>query len=182
MVDKENNKSKENTEETTLDLDKIQKSSKDLDKKQKNNPDKEKINELTRLLQITQAEFENYKKRVERDKQTFCELSNKAFIEKILPVIDNFELALKNVKDNSDFVKGMELIYSQLLTLLEKEGVKPINAVGEMFDPYLHEALMQEESDKKVNTVLEEFQKGYFLKDKVLRHTKVKVAKPRSDK
>ncbi len=133
--------------------------------------------ELICLLQRTQAEFENYRKRVDRDKQAFCEASNKDLILKILPILDNFDLALKNIKEKNQFVEGMELIYSQLLSILENEGIRQIETVGKKFDPYLHEALMQERSEEEENTVIEEFQKGYYLKDKVIRHSKVKVSK-----
>ncbi len=145
---------------------------------------KEKNNELLKTVQYVQAEFQNYKNRVERDRQEHAQFANKDLILNLLPVIDNFELAIKSANDHkkdkqidSEFLKGMELIYSQLLDILKKEGLKQIDTFNEDFDPYKHECLMQEESDKKSNTIIEEFQKGYFLKDKVIRHAKVKVAK-----
>lgn len=136
-----------------------------------------KIDELTDTLKRVQAEFENYKKRVDRDKEEFVKFAEKELIAKLLPVLDNFELALKNKDKIQDFIKGVELIYSELFSLMEKEGIKPIEAEGKKFDPELHEALLSEKSDKEENTVLEEMQKGYLFRDKVLRTAKVKVSR-----
>ena len=137
----------------------------------------QKTEELTNLLKKIQADFENYKKRTEKEKQDFASYGSAALIEKILPILDAFELALKNTSKSQEFVKGVELIYSQLWETLEKEGLTKINALNQKFDPYLHEALMQESSDKEDGTILEELQKGYKFKDAVLRHTKVKISK-----
>lgn len=139
-------------------------------------PKQEKIKELTETLQRLQAEFENYKKRIDKEKSEFVKFSKQELILKLLPTLDSFELAIKN-KDKKDFLKGVELIFSQLYSALESEGLKPIKALGEKFNPYKHEVLMQEVSDKEEDIVLEELQKGYMLNDKVLRHTKVKVSK-----
>ena len=138
---------------------------------------KEKINELTDTLQRLQAEFENYKKRIDKEKEDFVKYAKHEVIAKILPILDSFELALKNCKIDKDALKGFELIFSQLYSTLEAEGLRPIEAFGKKFDPYKHEVLMQEVSDKEEDLVLEELQKGYMLNEKVLRHTKVKVAK-----
>jgi len=135
-----------------------------------------KEEELTALLKKVQADFENYQKRSEKEKAECIQSSSKYLIEKLLPVLDAFELALRNTSNQEEFIKGVELIYSHLWETLEKEGLKPIKAENEKFDPYLHEALMQEASDKPENTVLEELQKGYKFKDLVLRHTKVKIS------
>ena len=143
----------------------------------KKDPKDAQIEELTNLLKKVQADFENYQKRVEKEKKQFTEFANKEFIKSILPLLDSFELALKNTSDKKEFVKGVELIYSQFFSLLEANGVKKIEAKGKKFDPYLHEALMQEKSDKEEETVLEELQTGYMIGEDVLRHTKVKVAK-----
>jgi molecular chaperone GrpE len=139
-------------------------------------------------LQRLQAEFENYKKRTDKEKQLICEYSNRALITKMLPVIDSFELALKNTSDLNKFKEGVELIYAELYSLLKSEGMKPIEAVGKKFNPYLHEAVMKEDSDKD-DIVIEDFQKGYMLKDSVIRHSKVKIgvkkceqSKPREEK
>lgn len=139
--------------------------------------DKEKVKELTETLQRLQAEFENYKKRTERENAESVKFANKELILKILPVIDNLELALKGEKRDDTFFKGVELIYSQLMGSLEEYGLKHIPCVGEMFDAYRHEAMLAVESEEEKNTILEELQKGYMLHDKVIRPAKVKVAK-----
>ncbi len=143
---------------------------------------KEKIKELTETLQRLQAEFENYKKRIDKEKGEFVKYSKHEVIAKILPILDSFKLAIKNAKNNPNFLKGVELIFSQLYSTLESEGLRPIEALGKKFDPYKHEVLMQETSDKEEDIVLEELQKGYMLNDKVLRHTKVKVSKKKEKK
>lgn len=138
---------------------------------------KEKTEELTALLKKVQADFENYKKRVEKEKTEFTQFASQELVKKLLPLLDSFQLALADTKNLEDFKKGVELIYSQLWQTLESEGISQIDAVGKQFDPFLHEALMQEESDKPENTVLEELQKGFMLKDNVIRPAKVKIAK-----
>ena len=143
----------------------------------KSDPKNQKIEELTDDLQRLQAEFENYKKRTDRDKEDFKCYSEAEMIKQILPIIDNFELALKNTGNHDEFVKGIELVYSQLFQMLEDKGVKKIECVGKRFDPHVHEALLSEESDKEEGIILEELQKGFMIKDRVLRHAKVKVAK-----
>ncbi|MFH1181774.1 MAG: nucleotide exchange factor GrpE [Candidatus Woesearchaeota archaeon] len=125
-------------------------------------------------LQRLQAEFENYKKRTEKEKLLVCEYSNRDLITKLLPVLDSFELALKNTSDLTKFKEGVELIYAELYSLLKSEGLTPVESVGKKFDPYKHEAIMKEENDKD-DVVLEDFQKGYMLKDAVIRHSKVKI-------
>tara|TARA_Y100000310_G_scaffold340125_1_gene434882 strand:+ start:1853 stop:2326 length:474 start_codon:yes stop_codon:yes gene_type:complete len=137
--------------------------------------DKQKIVEFTDTLQRLQAEFENYKKRVDKEKVHFLEYSKAELIAKLLPIIDTFELALQNSQDNKEFAKGIEMIFGQLYSLLEQEGLRKIEVNGK-FDPFKHEVLMKEGSDKEEDTILEELQKGYMLKDKVLRHSKVKVS------
>jgi len=136
----------------------------------------DKVKELTETLQRLQAEFENSQKRLEKEKQDFLQFAKKDMITKILPILDNFELALKNTDNKEEFQKGIELIYAELYSMLEKEGIKKIEAKGK-FDPHQHEALMAEESDKEKGTIIQELQKGYLLNDKVLRTAKVKVAK-----
>jgi len=149
--------------------------------KKEKKSDKEVITELTDTLQRLQAEFENYKKRIEKEKVEFLSYAKADLIAKLLPILDSFELALKNTTDKDKFIKGVELIFAQLYSLLESEGLKPINALGEKFNPYKHEVLMKQESDKEEDTVLEEMQKGYMLNDKILRHSKVKVSKKTID-
>lgn len=131
---------------------------------------------MTELAQRTQANFENYRKQTDKRVEEIRETAAKNIILHLLPIIDNFELALKNVPEQSDFAKGIELIYSQLFTLLEGRGVEVINTEKATFDPYYHEALLKVESDLPANTILEEFQKGYLFKGQVLRHAKVKIS------
>lgn len=138
-------------------------------------------------LQRLQAEFENYKKRVEKDKIQFRQFAAAEVVKSFLSVLDSFELALKSVNNGSapaaagaeKIIKGLELIYGQFYSALEGFGLRPIKAVGERLDPYRHEVLMQEETadEKKDGIVAEEFQKGYMLNDIVLRCSKVKVLK-----
>ena len=135
-----------------------------------------KIDELTDTLKRLQAEFENYKKRVEKEKTEFAAYACSDIIEELLPVMDSFEIALKNTSEHEKFVKGVQMIYSQIYSALSSKGLKPIEAVGKKFDPYRHEVLMKEESEKEDDIVLEEFQKGYMLNDRVIRHSKVKVS------
>src|SRR3989338_11301214 len=144
--------------------------------KEKKSTDKEKIAELTETLQRLQAEFENYKKRVDKEKEEFVKYAKADLIQSLLPIIDTFEIALRNTKDNEKFVKGMEMVYAQFVSTLQSEGLKPIECVGKKFDPYLHEVMLKEKSDKDDGVVLEELQKGYMLNDKVLRHSKVKIS------
>jgi len=127
-------------------------------------------------LQRLQAEFENYKKQIEKQSQEFVKYAKADLIIKILPTLDSFEIALESTRDQEKFVKGMEMVYAQLFSTLELEGLKPIETSGNKFDPNLHEVMLKQKSDKEENTILEELQKGYRLNDKVLRHSKVKVS------
>lgn len=136
-----------------------------------------KLEELTATLQRVQAEFENYKKRTEKEGQDLARSASKGMVMKLLPVLDDFELALMNKDNKDDFIKGMELIYSKMFSMLEVEGLEPIEAKGKKFDPYKHEALLTEEAECGNDTVIEELQKGYMLNGKVLRHSKVKICK-----
>jgi len=144
--------------------------------KEKKSADKEKITELTETLQRLQAEFENFRKRTEKEKAEFVKYAKAELMQKLLPTIDTFKIALKSTKDNEKFVKGMEMVYAQFVSTLQSEGLKPIEAAGKKFNPYLHEVMLKEKSDKDDGVVLEELQKGYMLNDKVLRHSKVKIS------
>lgn len=144
--------------------------------KPKKSLDKEKIVELTDLLQRVQANFENYRKQQEKRFEEIQQMAAKGTILPLLPLLDNFELALKNTGNHEEFVKGIELIYSQLTNLLESLGIKKIIIENQKFDPYYHEALLKVESEFPEGTILEEFQKGFTLHDKVIRHAKVKVS------
>ena len=132
--------------------------------------------ELEQLLKRLAADFDNYKKRVETDKKSFSDYCKKELIQRLLTIVDNFELALNNTKDHEQFVKGVEMIYSQLMTFLENEGVKTINCENQVFDPKLHEPLMIKNGDED-NKILEVIQKGYFLNDILLRPAKVIVSR-----
>ena len=149
-------------------------------KKEKKDKKDEKIGELTDRLTRQMAEFDNFRKRTEREKSQMYEIGAKDIIEKILPVIDNFERGLAAVPEESKedpFVEGMEKIYKQIMTTLEGVGVKPIEAVGQEFNPDFHNAVMHvEDEEAGENIITEEFQKGYMYHDSVVRHSMVKVA------
>ncbi len=145
--------------------------------KHKKDADQAKIDELTDDLKRVQAEFENFKKRCEKENSCFRDYAKAEVIKKLLTVLDSFEIALNNTDNHAEFVKGVELIYSQLYTMLKDEGLQHIETKDRKFDPYLHEVMLSEKSDRPEDTILEELQKGYKLKDRVLRHSKVKVAK-----
>ena len=140
---------------------------------------KEKIDQLEDRVKRQMAEFENFRKRTDREKQAMFETGAKSIIEKILPVVDNFERGLATVPEEQKedpFVDGMNRIYKQLLTELENMGVKPIEAVGCEFDPNLHNAVMQVESEEyESGVVAQELQKGYTYHDTVVRHSMVAV-------
>lgn len=152
---------------------------KGLFKKKKDKKD-EKIEELTDRVKRQMAEFDNFRKRTEKEKSQMFETGAKSIIEKILPVIDNFERGLATVPEEDKerpFVEGMDKIYKQMLSTLEEAGVKPIEAVGKEFDPNFHNAVMHiEDENYGENIVAEEFQKGYTYRDSVVRHSMVKVA------
>lgn len=139
----------------------------------------EKIAELEEKRVRQLAEFENFRKRSEKEKSQMFEMGAKDVVEKILPVIDNFERGLMTVPEEQkedSFVQGMELVYKQIITALEEMGVSPIEAVGQLFDPNLHNAVMAvDDNSLESGTVAEELQKGYRYKDSVVRHSMVKV-------
>lgn len=142
----------------------------------------DEANEYLEMAQRLKAEFENYRKRTEKEKADLVEYGKEQVILDILPVIDNFERALEaSHGDNEEiasFKEGVNLIYRQFKGILEKIGVKEIEALGQIFDPYKHHAVMQEEvEDKKENEIIEVFQKGYMFNNKVIRPSMVKVAK-----
>ena len=148
-------------------------------KKKKDERD-EKIEELSDKLLRQMAEFDNFRKRTEKEKSAMYETGAKDIIEKLLPVVDNFERGFQTVaeEDKEDsFVQGMEMVYKQILTMFETMGVKAIETVGQEFNPDLHNAVMHVE-DETVgdNIIVEEFQKGYTYRDSVVRYSMVKVA------
>ena len=149
-------------------------------KKDKKDKKDEKIEELTDRLTRQMAEFDNFRKRTEKEKSQMYEVGAKDIIEKILPVVDNFERGLDAVpeeKKEDPFIQGMEKVYKQFMTVLESVEVKPIEALGNHFDPNFHNAVMHVEDENfGENEVAEEFQKGYMYRDSVVRHSMVKVA------
>lgn len=138
---------------------------------------KSKIDELTDRLKRSLAEFDNFRKRTDKEKSSMYEIGARDIVEKILPVLDNFERGLASAPEGDKFAEGIQMIYKQLVTALTDAGVKPIEAVGKPFDPELHNAVMHvEDAELGENIVVEEFQKGYLYRDHVVRHSMVKVA------
>ena len=131
------------------------------------------------LLRLA-AEFENYKKRADKQCADARKYANADLVKSMLPVLDSFDMALKNKDDLKKFAKGVEMIYAQLYSILEENGLSAIKAEGEP-DPYLHEVLLQEESEAD-GKILEELQRGYRFSDMIIRHSKVKVGKKKEDK
>ena len=167
---------KETTEDTKEDKDKKEKK-KIFGKKDKKD---QQIEELTDKHQRLMAEFQNYRNRSEKEKSAMFEVGARSIIEKLLPIVDNFErgiAALSEEEQKSPTGQGMNLIYKQLMTAFEEMGVTVIEAKGQQFDPELHNAVMHEDNDElEENVVVEEFQKGYKYRDSVIRHSMVKVA------
>ena len=171
-------------EEETEDEEPVSKEDKKAAKKQaklnkKEDSYKEKIDQLEDRVKRQMAEFENFRKRTDKEKQAMFDTGAKSVIEKILPVVDNFERGLATVPEESKedpFVDGMNKVYRQLLTELENLGVKPIEAVGKEFDPNFHNAVMQVENDElEPGTVAQELLKGYMYRDTLVRHSMVAV-------
>ena len=174
-------KEAEETEAKTEESEEDKKSEKKLfGKKNKKDKKDEKIEELTDRLTRQMAEFDNFRKRTDKEKSQMYEVGAKDIIEKILPVVDNFERGLDAVKEeekDDPFVQGMEKVYKHLMTTLEEIEVKPIEAVGKEFDPNFHNAVMHVDDENfGENIVAEEFQKGYTYRDSIVRHSMVKVA------
>lgn len=148
-------------------------------KNKKKDKKDEKIEELTDQVRRQMAEFDNFRKRTEKEKSQMYEIGAKSIIEKVLPVVDNFERGLAAVPEESKedaFVDGMNKIYKQLMTMLEEADVRPIEAVGREFDPNLHNAVMQTESEEYESGIIaQELQKGYTYRDSVVRHSMVAV-------
>gem|GEM_PF-1315256 len=146
------------------------------------------VEELTDLVKRTQANFENYRKQMQVQIEEIKKMAARDVINQLLPIVDNFDLALKTVnpekvdKVDKEFIQGIELIHSQLLQLLQRNNVLAIETIGKKFDPYYHEALMKAPSELPADTIIEEFQKGFMMHGKVLRHAKVKISSgPTSD-
>ena len=172
--------SAETANESSEESSKEEKEGKKPFKKKEKKKDKrdEQIEQLTDRVTRQMAEFENFRRRTDQEKAQMFGNGQKAIVEKILPVVDNFERGLATVEEGADpFADGMLMIYKQLLTTLEEIGVKPIEAVGQEFNPDFHNAVMHvEDEEVGENIVVEEFQKGYMMNDSVVRHSMVKVA------
>nr|WP_308657232.1 nucleotide exchange factor GrpE [uncultured Agathobacter sp.] len=172
-------KEAESDDEASDDADAKADEKKGLFKKKKKDKKDEQIEELNDRLKRQMAEFENFRKRSEKEKSQMFDMGAKTIVEKILPVIDNFERGLAAVPDDKKddpFITGMDKVYKQMLTELDAVGVKPIECVGQEFDPDFHNAVMQVENDElESGTVAQELQKGYMYKDSVVRHSMVSV-------
>ena len=178
LEDAESDKCEEETSETEEGEEKPKKPF--FKKKDKKDKRDEQIEELTDRVKRQMAEFDNFRKRTEREKAAMFEVGAKSVIEKILPVVDNFERGMASLSEEeleAPFAQGMDKIYKQLITTLEGLDVKPIEAVGKEFDPEFHNAVMHiDDENYDANIVVEEFQKGYMYRDSVVRHSMVKVA------
>ena len=169
----------EDGEEASQDDKKDSKSKTSFFGKKKKEKDKfeQQIEDLTDRLKRNMAEFDNFRKRTEKEKSSMYIIGAKDIVEKILPVVDNFERGLAQAPEDDAFADGMKMIYKQLISTLNDLGVQPIEAVGKEFDPNFHTAVMHvEDEEAGENIVVEEFQKGYTYKDFVVRHSMVKVA------
>lgn len=191
MEEKELEKEKQETEASeekeakASETDKETEKSEDAGKKEKapekkKDPKDEKIDELNDKLRRSMAEFDNYRKRTDKEKSAMYEIGAKDVIEKILPIVDNFERGLNTIPEDAKgtaFAEGMEKIYKQFVKTLDDLGVKPIEAVGKPFDPNFHNAVMHVEDEKYgENEIAMELQKGYKYRGSVVRHSMVQVA------
>ena len=191
MEEKELEKEKQETEASeekeakASETDKETEKSEDAGKKEKapekkKDPKDEKIDELNDKLRRSMAEFDNYRKRTDKEKSAMYEIGAKDVIEKILPIVDNFERGLNTIPEDAKgtaFAEGMEKIYKQFVKTLDDLGVKPIEAVGKPFDPNFHNAVMYvEDENLGENVVAAELQKGYTYKESIVRHSMVQVA------
>ena len=186
-LEKENQETEasEEKEAKASETDKETEKSEDVGKKEKvpekkKDPKDEKIDELNDKLRRSMAEFDNYRKRTDKEKSAMYEIGAKDVIEKILPIVDNFERGLNTIPEDAKgtaFAEGMEKIYKQFVKTLDDLGVKPIEAVGKPFDPNFHNAVMHvEDENLGENVVAAELQKGYTYKESIVRHSMVQVA------
>ena len=186
-LEKENQETEasEEKEAKASETDKETEKSEDAGKKEKapekkKDPKDEKIDELNDKLRRSMAEFDNYRKRTDKEKSAMYEIGAKDVIEKILPIVDNFERGLNTIPEDAKgtaFAEGMEKIYKQFVKTLDDLGVKPIEAVGKPFDPNFHNAVMHvEDENLGENVVAAELQKGYTYKESIVSHSMVQVA------
>ncbi len=177
-TEQEEEETKEEVEEKETSEEQPKEEKKSKSKKKKDKKD-EQIEELQDQVKRQMAEFDNFRKRTEKEKNQMFEVGAKSIIEKILPVVDNFERGLASIPEEeqgSAFADGMNMIYKQLLNELEQAGVAVIEAVGKEFDPEYHNAVMQVENDElEPGTIAQELQKGYTYRDSVVRHSMVAV-------
>lgn len=179
VSDSEKENPKEAPAEIEEESDALDESEDDENKDNKSDKKDTIIEDLNDRLKRQMAEFENFRKRSEKEKSQMYDMGAKAILEKILPVVDNFERGLLGVDDSNEdpFVQGMQMVYKQMMTSLDEAGLKPIEAVGETFNPDYHNAVMHIDDDEYgENEVIEELQKGYIYHDNVVRHSMVKVA------
>ncbi len=186
-------KEKKHKKEVKIEEVKEETKTKEEKKAEKTEEDKDKriaeleaeVNELKEQLLRKAAEFENYKRRTENDQLNILTYAAESFIVKLLPIVDDFERSLAHIEEAQDIEaikRGIKLIYDKLMKVLEEQGVKKIDAVGKPFDVEYHEALMQQKDDSvEPHTVLDEIEKGYMYKDKVIRHAKVIVSEETSE-
>ena len=183
--EKQETEASEEKEAKASETDKETEKSEDAGKKEKAKEKKEdtkneKIDELNDKLRRSMAEFDNYRKRTDKEKSAMYEIGAKDVIEKILPIVDNFERGLNTIPEDAKgtaFAEGMEKIYKQFVKTLDDLGVKPIEAVGKPFDPNFHNAVMHvEDENLGENVVAAELQKGYTYKESIVRHSMVQVA------
>lgn len=176
----------ENKEEMKKDQEKLEdeevleeESTEEIEEAREDSHSKEQeIQDLNNRLLRLQADFINYKNRVEREKSSIYSNAKEDIILQILPVLDNFERALSNMASENAYYEGVKMIYDQLIDVLTKNGLKEIDSEGKAFDPNFHHAVFTEEvEDKEEGTIIEVLQKGYMLNDKVIRPSMVKVAK-----
>ncbi|WP_180540176.1 nucleotide exchange factor GrpE [Nevskia soli] len=133
--------------------------------------------EIQDLLQRRQAEFENFRRRTERERGDFAQYASMEIVRDLLPIVDDFDRAMKAESTDKEYARGVELIYGRMIDLLKKAGLEPIEAEGKPFDPHLHQAVEKvQTTEAPDHTILSEFQKGYFFKGKLLRPSMVKVA------
>ena len=183
--EKQETEASEEKEAKSSETDKETEKSEDAGKKEKapekkKDPKDEKIDELNDKLRRSMAEFDNYRKRTDKEKSAMYEIGAKDVIEKILPIVDNFERGLNTIPEDAKgtaFAEGMEKIYKQFVKTLDDLGVKPIEAGGKPFDPNFHNAVMHvEDENLGENVVAAELQKGYTYKESIVRHSMVQVA------
>ena len=183
--EKQETEASEEKEAKSSETDKETEKSEDAGKKEKapekkKDPKDEKIDELNDKLRRSMAEFDNYRKRTDKEKSAMYEIGAKDVIEKILPIVDNFERGLNTIPEDAKgtaFAEGMEKIYKQFVKTLDDLGVKPIEAVGKPFDPNFHNAVMHvEDENLGENVVAAELHKGYTYKESIVRHSMVQVA------